>query len=57
MGNSLKNQDRVIKEGHKIDLRDIHIFGSDKRGVISYAWFSSRQILEWNFNNFVIQCV
>lgn len=25
MGNSLKNRDRVIKEGHKIDLRDIHI--------------------------------
>ena len=37
MGNSLKNQDRVIKEGRKIDLRDILIFGSDKRGVISYA--------------------
>ena len=49
MGNSLKNQDRVIKEGHKTDLRDIHIFGSDKRGVISYAWFLSRQIMGVKF--------
>ena len=43
MENSLKNQDRVIKKGHKIyrplplHLRDIHVFGSDKRDAISYA--------------------
>ena len=62
MESSLKNQDRVFRKGHKIygplpsHLLGIHVFGSDKRGVISYAWFSSTQILEWNFNNFVTVC-
>ena len=43
MESSLKNQDRVFRKGHKIyeplpsHLRGIHVFGSDKRGVISNA--------------------